>query len=195
MALHEILNNRPAVNILKLLYDQEVVLKQGYTLKLSEVQKKLSYASKPINSAQILSKNGLLSLEPVEQDYVLSITEKGKHFIEVFDQLIDLMNPSQAVKKKSVSINYNLTDLEKNILVMIYKIYKETGKGIQLKILTEELYPYQDSSKKMNAVSRYVNKLAELKLVEKKKEGRAVLLKVTNTGFKVINEQYLRALV
>ena len=197
MGLFDILKDRGSVNILKQLYNQEVVLKTGYTMKISDIQRKIQFQNMT-DSADILAKNGLISLEIVEKEHIVSITEKGKHFIEVFDQLVDLFNVSKISGKpegKSVKIKYNLVEIEKKIMVMVYKITKETGRGVDLKTLTSEIYPYHDYKTRVGTVSRYVNKLSDLKLIDKAKDGRSSTMKLTNTGFKVMNEQFLKVLV
>ncbi|MCX6707620.1 MAG: hypothetical protein NT001_05785 [Candidatus Woesearchaeota archaeon] len=194
MKLYPLLNDRNSVNVLKILYDNETKNKNSYTLKLSEVKKAIGLSSYPKESALLLSTYGLIALDYVDNDYIVSITNKGKEFIEIFDQLVDIFKP-KTVGEKSVSIRYELTGQEKRILVMAYKISKETGRDfIPLNLIVQEIYPYNQQGK-ASTVSRYISKLEEIKLMEKKKEGRNILVSVTEQGFKTIREQYLKGLM
>ena len=194
MKLYPLLNDRNSINILKILYDNETKNKNSYTLKLSDVKKAIGLSSYPKESALLLSTYGLIALDYVDNDYIVSITNKGKEFIEIFDQLADLFRP-KTVGEKSVSIRYELTGQEKRILVMAYKISKETGRDfIPLHLIVQEIYPYNQQGK-ASTVSRYVSRLGEIKLMEKRKEGRNTLVSVTEQGFKTIREQYLKGLM
>ena len=116
-----------------------------------------------------------------------------------FDQLVDMFRPEEAVIKpieKKVHIKYELTNIEKKILVMTQKIIKETGKeSVALRTVTEELYPYEDYKRKTSTVSRNVSKLEEINLMERMKEGRRTYIKVTEKGLKTIKAQYLKELM
>ena len=194
MKLHPLLTDRTAINILKTLYNHEVIEKNSYTIKLSEAGKKACCSSYPLESAQKLSSYGLIALDAVEKDHVMSMTNKGKEFIEIFDQLVELFQPKRT-GERSVRIKYELTNQEKRILVLAYKISKESGSEmVPLKMLVQELYPY-DQAGKASVVSRYISKLEELSLMQRSKEGRNVLVSVTEQGFRTIREQYLKGLI
>ena len=194
MHLRALLNDRTAINILKILYDNEVLEKSSYTMRLSQAKQKLSLAAMPVSSAELLSSAGLMAFDRVNGDCVMSITNKGKEFIEIFDQLVDLCRP-QIAETRAVRIRYELTGIEKKILIIAYRIGKEAGTDfIALKTLVQELYPY-DQKGKTAIVSRYIRKLEEIALVERKKDGRNTVVKLTEKGFKTIREQYLRELM
>lgn len=197
MKLYEFLNDRAAICVLKELYELEVIKKASYTSKLSEIKNKLNFSEIGLNSINNLIKKGLITSENVNGERIMSITEKGKHFIEIFDQLVELFNPKPIeVVPKKVSIKFELTQLEKKILVIGYKISSEIGRDwVPLKTLTQELYPYEAYERKASQVSRYVARLQELNLAEKKKKGRETLIKITDKGFRTIKEQYLRGLI
>jgi len=193
MRLHHLLTDRIAIRILKLLYDLETQKKGVYTMKLSDAKISLKLNSSPENSITILSTMGLIGVDAVNGDHIMSITNKGKEFIEIFDQLIELFLAKDQ-KGKKVSVKYELTAQEKRILVLTYRISKEIGRDfVALKTLVEELYPNQDN--KTGAVSRYISRLEEIKLMERKKEGRNSYVKVTDKGFRTIREQYLNGLM
>ena len=195
MVLYPLLMDRVAIRTLKLLYDNEVLEKSSYTLKLSDTQRRLGLSSMPSSSADLLASHGLIALDAVNGDKIMSITEKGKEFIEIFDQLIDLFKPKIIEEKQAVRVRYELTGLEKRVLILTYRISKEAGTDfITLKTLVQEIYPY-DQKGKTATVSRYVKKLEEIALVERKKEGRNSFVKVTDKGFKTIKDQYLKELV
>ena len=195
MLFRSLLTDRVSINILKVLYDHEVREKASYSTKLSEVKQRLSMpiALLPL---QKLSSMELITMDLVEGEHILSITTKGKEFMEIFDQLVELFHPQDKPEQKSVRVKYELTSQEKRILILAYKMSKESGVSfIPLKALVTELHPHKDYRTKMSTVSRYVTKLEELQLMERKKEDRATLVKVTDKGFKTIKEQYLKGLM
>lgn len=195
MVLYKLLTDRAAINILKVLYDHEVREKASYSTKLSEIKKRVSL---PIGHASLqrLSSMELVTMDLVEGEHILSITNKGKEFMEIFDQLVDLFTPQEKEEQKGVRVKYELTSQEKRILILAYKMSKESGVAfIPLKTLVTELYPHADHRSKMSAVSRYVTKLEEIQLMEKKKENRMTVVKVTEKGFRTIKEQYLKGLI
>lgn len=195
MKLHLLLKDRTAVRVLKMLYDQETA-KKGYTLRLSYARNRLGMVLSPGESVDRLSRMGLVGIDKVDDDLVMSITDKGKEFIEVFDQLVEIFNGKKREEKK-ISVRYELTMQEKRIIVLSYKISRELGREfIALKTLVEELYPNeQNQVNKTSTVSRYISRLEELRLMEKKKEGRNSYVKVTEMGLKTIKEQYLNGLM
>lgn len=199
MALYELLTDRAGINILKIVYNHEVREKASYSTKLSAIKQRLSL---PITlpSLQRLAGMELITMDVVEGEHILSITNKGKEFIEIFDQLVELLQPAdkqeQTPGRMNVRVKYELTSQEKRILILAYKMSKESGMPfIPLKALVTELYPHTDYRTKMSTVSRYVTKLEEIQLMERKKEDRITLVKVTDRGFKTIKEQYLKGLV
>ncbi|MFC1691386.1 hypothetical protein ACFL0W_04355 [Nanoarchaeota archaeon] len=196
MQLHTLLNDRTAVCALKKVYDHEVIEKSSYTTKQSFIEESIGMTNISDSLAN-LEKFGLVSSEKVEGELILSITEKGRHFIEIFDQLVELFS-SKPVKivSQSVKVKYELTDLEKKILVFASKISKESGKEfILLRTLTQEIYPYQQVSRKISTISRYVKQLEQLNLLERKKKGRETIIKVTDNGDRIIKQQYLKEIL
>ncbi|MBI4149942.1 hypothetical protein HY488_00905 [Candidatus Woesearchaeota archaeon] len=195
MVLYKLLMDRIAVNVLKVLYDHEVREKASYSTKLSEIKKRTAMPI-ALPSLQRLSSMELITMDLVEGEHILSITNKGKEFIEIFDQLIELFQTHEREEQKGVRVKYELTNQEKRILILAYKMSKESGVAfVPLKSLATELYPHSDYRSKMSTVSRYVTKLEEIQLMERKKEDRLTLVKVTDKGFKTIKEQYLKGLM
>lgn len=194
MKLYHLLTDRAAVRILKMLYDEEVLNKGSYTMKLSDARKKLGLILSPKSSVTSLSGCGLVTTDSVDGDTIMSITNKGKEFIESFDQLVDIYHGKKP-EQKSIRVKYELTSQEKRIIIMAYKISSEMGKElVPLKTLVQELYPY-DQRGKTSVVSRYISRLEEIKLMQRTKEGREVFVSVTEQGFKTIKEQYLKGLM
>jgi len=196
MNLHKLLTDRPAINILKVLHDYEASNKNAYTMKLSDVCSRLNFGDID-SSVLLLAENGLIGMDTVSSEKILSISQKGKDFIKIFDQLVELSKKEKSEPQhKTVRLVYELTILEKKILVMAAKISKEIGMNpVAVKTLTQELYPYEAYEKKVSTVSRYISKLEELKLVERRKEGRESYVTVTKTGFRTIKEQLLEGSV
>lgn len=194
MNLYRLLTDRNAVRILKILYDNELQNKGSYTMKLSLAKKKLGLMFSPKKSVNKLSSLGLVGVDSVNGDYIMSMTNKGKEFIEVFDQLVELFSAKKERDEKKVRVRYELTAQEKRIMVLTYRIGKEIGRDfVALKTLVEELYPHQKN--KTSTVSRYISRLEELRLMERKKEGRNIYVRVTEKGFRTIKQQYLDGLM
>ena len=63
-----------------------------------------------------------------------------------------------------------------------------------LKDLTQEVYPVNADSRQ-STVSRYVTKLENLNLMKKIKENNRVLVDVTDSGERVVKQQFIEALV
>ena len=195
MALYDLLIDRTAINVLKALYEHEVREKASYSTKLSLIKQRVGV---PVGlpSLQRLVGQELVTMDLAEGEHILSITNKGREFIEIFDQLADLFAPREKEEQKGVRVKYELTSQEKRILILAYKMSKEAGVAfIPLKTLVTELYPHADYRAKMSTVSRYVTKLEEIQLMERKKEDRATQVKVTEKGFRTIKEQYLKGLM
>ena len=115
MALYEILANKPCVWILKALYEHEVDKKAhtaslteiGYNINLKEVDK----------FAFILADNGLLHMDDIGNDKIVSLTQKGKSFFKQFNRLKIVLEAEKVTEsKKFVNIEYNLTEPEKKTL-------------------------------------------------------------------------------
>jgi len=221
MSLYNLLSSRPAVNMLKMLYDGEVVEKASYSMNLSDIKKNMRAVSgnnmplndnafnSAANSAVVILKHSeLITADDIDDDIALSITNKGKEFIELFDQLIELSNPDADINrnnpKKHIAVKYGLTQQEKKILALCYKMSKESGmEYISLKELASELFP-RDYKKKLSIIARDINKLKELNLMARDDEAKGskktgakkrTMVKVTDKGFKTIKEQYLKGVL
>ncbi len=195
MSLYRFLSDRDAVNLLKFLYQKEVVEKASFTYKLSLAREKTGrrLRQKTVNT---LCRDELITTDEAEGQTYLSITAKGKEIIESFDALVDIYHgASPQVGHSGVHVRYELTNQEKRILLIATRIAKENNLTyVPLKALAQELYPRDGPSKKMSLVSRYVNRLVELNLVHKEHEDNKAAITVTDKGYKAIKKQYLKGI-
>jgi len=193
MTLHPILKERKCINILKVLYDNEVLNKK-YSMGLSLILKRLSI-SDPSSALLLLAEKGLITTDEAEDEKILSITNKGKEFIEAFDHLVEVVEGKRQ-KPKSVFVRYELTTQEKKILVLSYNISKEIGSDfISVKALVMEMFPHHDYNSRVGIVSKSINRLVDLNLIEKLQQNDVNYIKVTLKGIKTIDEQHLRGIV
>ena len=189
MKLYLILKDRSSINILKILYDNEVSSKK-YTMLYSDMKPKLAVSEGSLTLVN-LENVGLLSAEKSDDgSLVLSITQKGKDFIDSFDKLILVMQDKKK-EKKAYHVEYGLTPMEQRILVMCSKMKSETGKVVALRMLTQEVYPYKDPSSKTGSVSKYAKKLEELNLLERVKNRNRIFFDITESGERVIKKQLI----
>jgi len=174
--LYDILKNRAAVNILKQLSENE--FRKAYTTPASDFR----------GDEEAIS---LLSAEKLiyNEDSLLSISEKGKKFIEVFDNLVSVFNEKASEKKPSIAIEYGLSEFEKKIIFLLFRIQRETGEDVPLLFLTQELFPYEDAGRRKLRVSRELSKLEQLNLIKKIKKERNVFAQITESGMKVVKRQ------
>lgn len=195
MGLHHFLTSRDAVNLLKFLYQKEVIEKASYSYKLSDARKEtdLTLGSDVIS---VLQDDELVTTDDVEGETFLSITAKGKEIIEVFDQLVEVYRGDlPQMRQAGVRVRYELTKNEKRVLLLATKIAKENNLVYTpLRTLTQEMFPQASPSKKLSLVSRYVTKLEELNLVHRKREEKKSFIAVTDQGYKAIERQYMKGI-
>ncbi len=193
MGLYHLLRDRQAINILKVLYDNETISKK-YTLNLSIICKKLDINDTE-GSVLRLVENELITTDTVDDDKVLSISNKGKELIEAFDHMIEVLE-GKKTRPKSVHVRYELTTQEKKVLVLSHQIAKEIGaEHVAVKALVMEMYPHHDYNTRIGIVSKNIKRLEELNLMETMKQNETTYLKVTDKGVKTITEQHLRGIV
>ncbi|MBI1969331.1 hypothetical protein HYS48_01440 [Candidatus Woesearchaeota archaeon] len=193
MALYDILKDREAVNMLKVLYDNEMGRK-SYSMPLGKILQEPPFQGRVVGrSVELLERHDLIAMDLGEQKN-LCITERGKRFIQLIDGLREVLTEQQK-PIKSVRIEYSLTQRERQLLTIIYQMGRELGEGyVGLRAITVELYPYEDYPRKSSLVSQYVGKLEKLHLVEKKKIGRNIFITVTARGKEIVQEQYMQEL-
>lgn len=193
MALYHLLRDRKAINILKLLYDNEII-KKKFSLNLSKACEKLAIDEAEASILNLVEYN-LVTTDALGDDKVMSITNKGKEFIEAFDHMIEIIEGKRA-KPKSVHVRYELTIHEKKVLVLTHKISNEIGsEHVAVKALVMEMYPHHAHNTRIGIVSKNINRLEELNLIETTKQNETRYLRVTDKGEKTIIEQHLRGIV
>ncbi|MDO8643056.1 MAG: hypothetical protein Q7R76_05775 [Candidatus Woesearchaeota archaeon] len=191
----QVLLNRVAINILKIVYDHEVTNKNQYSLNLSVIQRLLLLVDAPTNALMVLANAELITTDAVHRDIVLSITHKGKEFIEAFDQLKEIYEGDARSVPTVPAIRYNLTVQEKKMLAALSKISSlSAASTVSFKTLARELR----LEKKPSSVMRTLTKLEQLNLIKKelikpkKQKGkRQLFVALTDKGTRTVKEQYL----
>ncbi|MBW2977981.1 hypothetical protein KY331_04000 [Candidatus Woesearchaeota archaeon] len=199
MRLRDLLADFAAINVLKFLFDMESKNKSIYSTKLSNIKQKFINLENIENSIDILKKFELINLDSLEEDKIISISAKGKHFMDTFDKLVQITDKKNELKnkktKKSFQIKYHLTPKEKKIMIVLFKLSKESGdRPISLPDLTREIHP-TNTENHMQNISSYASKLSKLNLIEKTKVKTQTLLKLTPTGERTIKEQLVESLL
>lgn len=190
--MRDILEDRVAVNILKLIHDREVVDKHSYFTSLDDIRRNIVLRANFKKSLELLSHAGLVDMDMAQGTTIVCITEKGKVFINHFDQLIALVRsgPKDISAEKHFRIEYDLSPVEKRMLVICYKMQNENGAlPISLGSLAQELYPYGSPESKRSSISRSISRLAGLNLCEKIRQGRTVAMRLTESGMNLIRNE------
>ncbi|MBT7903280.1 hypothetical protein HN587_05435 [Candidatus Woesearchaeota archaeon] len=190
--LRKILNDNQAINILKLLYDTEYVFKSSHFVKLTDIKTKLSLFNKPFSAIDLLCESQLITSDRNDSDQVIiTLTNKGKIFTESFDHVHKIFY-DKLEKPKPFKVEYDLTDLEKKILVICWKIYRETGKSVQLLALTQDVYPSEFPEKKRSIVLRTCSKLEKINLIKRETFQSVNYFELTESGKRVIASQLMK---
>ena len=181
MSLYEILVNRACIWVLKELYEAEVVNKKVYSARVSELRKSLNMADIE-NHIDILEKNGLLHVDSLKDDKVVSLNQKGKDFFKLFDKLKVLTESQVKIvnEKPFAKVEYDLTDKEKKALLAVFKVTQDVGDSFPINSLIVE-------DKQQEAV---YDKLQKLNLIVKIKKGKGYTVEVTPTGKKIVQQEF-----
>ncbi len=196
MILRALLTDYAAINILKFLYDKESEKNSVYSIKFKEIIKRFPQ-SEDINKSIVILKNfDLINEDITKEDKIIVISAKGKHFIDTFDKLVQLTNIEEGSDNKkttkSFQIKYDLNQKEKKIMILVYKLSKETGNNkVLFDDLTRELYPKNNVN--ASEVEKNINQLEELNLVEKTQVKNKIFLELTPTGERTIKEQLVES--
>lgn len=191
MQLYPLLKDRASINILKVLYDNEVAAKK-YTMGYPELKAKLA-VNEGTSTLDNLKQAELITSEGNGNgELILSITQKGKDFIDAFDKLVVVMN-GEKKEQQAYKIEYDLTWLEQRILVLCSKIRSETGSVVGLSSLTQEVYPYKDPARTSGTISKYAKKLEELNLISRIRRNNRTFFETTETGERVVHEKLQEA--
>ncbi|MBI5398765.1 hypothetical protein HZB03_04845 [Candidatus Woesearchaeota archaeon] len=191
--MYDILKERSAINILKVLYDHEFVQKAAHTISLAILCALLGVRANDMEKPLAL----LVRANMITKEYsgdanrtILSLRNKGKRFVEQFDILRDIFVDKKE-DQKFFQINYELTTFEKKLLALCYKMQLENATPVPLRSLALEAYPHQEPSKTTGTVSRYITKLAGLNLVKKEQQSDGLFVEVTESGEKVVKNQLI----
>ncbi len=188
MKLYTLLKDRASINILKILSETETVEKK-YSISYDEVLDRLAVSERD-DTLLNLQAGGLVSAEQSENNgMVLSITQKGKDFVSHFDKLIEVMNGKKQ-EARAYQVKYDLAEMEKKILLISKNVFAETGELVELNSLAAEIYPMQDITGKVDEVSENARRLEEMNLLERLEAEDATYFDVTDTGSRVVREQF-----
>jgi DNA-binding MarR family transcriptional regulator len=194
MQLYTLLKDRASINILKILYDNEFGASKKHTMQYSDMKAKLMVGESG-QTLDNLEQAGLVSAEHSDGGgMVLSLTKKGKDFVEQFDKLIEVM-VGKKEEQKAYQVQYSLTPLEQRILIFCSKMKSESGVVVPLKSLAQEVYPYKDPTSKSGTVSKHAKKLEELNLLKRVRNNNRTFFDVTESGERVIKEQFMSSAV
>ncbi len=93
--------------------------------------------------------------------------------------------PSELTELNELTLD-NLTPHTKQAFGIILRLLNEYGEEwLPISDLTRELYPEKEAKKIRNAVSNTLKPLLTNKLIERKREGNFVFIKLTEKGFKI----------
>ena len=181
MALYEILVNRPCILILKELYESEVVNKKVYTIRASDIKRTLNLD--PYRHIDILEKNGLLHVDVVKDDKVISLNQKGKDFFKLFDKLKVLTESQVKVieDRPIATIRYELSEGERKALISLYMLNQQMGSMPIHSLIIEDnnQYAVYDKLQKLNLIARVKNP-----------KGRGMTISLTPAGEKAIKQDF-----
>lgn len=166
--LYDILSNRECVNLLKFFSESEDVV--------SLSKKKVS--DKALN---VLFNHDLIHMESGEE-ILVSISLKGRNFIKLFDELVEITSNTSS-KSTKMRVEYHLTDREKSVLLTISKSLFEVELEKLYKIMKKK-----GQYKLKKSFSKDVKLLEELNLVKVDKK----LVYLTEVGKKVITHEVLK---
>ena len=190
MRLHTILQDRTCINILKVMHINEYIEKKSHTMTYTQLRQVLGMAN-GIASLRNLACSGLIAKEAIHEELVLSMTAKGRKFIEHFDQLVDVYTGAHQ-DVPAFKIQYELTETEKRIILCCYTIKTEHGGEIPLSELAKQVYSLKKPEKSKGTLSKNIKRLEELNLIKKEVRGKQAFLDTTPSGERVAKEQILQ---
>jgi len=198
MTLRDLLKDYAAINILKFLYDKESEKESVYSIKSKEIIKIFPKFKNIDKSIDILKYFNLINEDFIKEDRIIVISAKGKHFIDIFDKLVQITNfakPFETKKlHKSFQIKYDLDQKEKKIMILVYKLSKETGNNkILFEDLVREMYPKNNAN--IEEIEKEISQLEDLNLIEKSQIKSKRFLELTPTGERTIKEQLVESLL
>ena len=188
MRLYELLQDRAAINVLKALYDTEVE-QRSYSINMAVLQQRFSaFGSIPAATQRLLS-TGLVGADEVNGDVVVSITARGKRFIEIFDQLSAALN-GRPKPPNGMALQYELVPIERQMLALAERIPQQNGKRASLHTIAKELYPQEIPAKKIALLKRHADQLQQLGLAQCSQVARNFFVTVTENGRRALESPY-----
>ncbi|MBW3021242.1 hypothetical protein KY334_08150 [Candidatus Woesearchaeota archaeon] len=166
--LYHILSNRECVNLLKFLSESEDVV----SISNEKISNK---------TLKTLFNHELIHLEFGEKT-LASISLKGRNFIKLFDELVDITSNTSS-KSTKMRVEYHLTDREKNVILAISKSLFEVELEKLYKIMKKK-----GQYKLKTSFNKDIKLLEELNLVKVDKK----LVYLTEVGKKVITHEILK---
>jgi len=123
--------------------------------------------------------------------------ELQKQFSEFIVSSVNSSSTSSSVHQEVSEVNEvsevilkGLTPHTKKALSILVSLLNEYGdEWLPVSELTRELYPSKEARKIRNAVSNTIKPLINNKLIERKREGNYVFIKLTKKGLKVCQEE------
>lgn len=181
MSLYEILVNKPCIWVLKELYEAEVVNKKVYTIRASDLKKYVG-VPEPAKYIIILEKEGLVHVDDVSKDVVVSLSQKGKDFFKLFDKMKVLVESKVKVIEEPIArIEYGLNESEKKALFTVHKITQEVGNELPINALIvddPEQEAAYDKLQKLNLIARIKNP-----------KGKGMTITLTQSGKKIVQQE------
>ncbi|MBW2967877.1 hypothetical protein KY362_05315 [Candidatus Woesearchaeota archaeon] len=187
MTLYPLLKDRASINILKILYDNEVVDKT-YCMSEWDLDERLPMRMNRRTLA-LLRQSGLVSAEQTQDNgTVLSITQKGKDFVTQFDKLIEIMRDEKA-EVKAYKVEYDLTEEEQKMLTICFQLHNRGEKYIERHTLAAEMYPMMDITGKIDEIMETAARLQKLNLLDDYTDVDGHYFLITEVGERVVKEQ------
>jgi len=160
---------------------------------INEIKIELKNHSKILNTHSLQINN----LKPLPKQF------KGlqKQFTEFIVNSVNSPSTSPTVHQKGQKSS-ELTKFSLKLLTphckkgfsLIVGLLNEAGnEWLPISLLTSELYPHKEAKKVRNAVSNTIKPLLDNKLIEKKREGNYVSIKLTEKGFDVCQTELSKA--
>ncbi len=185
MALYDILRNRTAVWLLKVLHDNEVYRK-SYSLSAEDLAFRAMLNGLDQTDLMLLEGHGLIGVERHDGRASYTITHKGIKFVQTLDSLKNVLDNSHVAQEKKVNVKYDLHDMEKKILLVLHQLSKgKHGHSVELTDVSKKLYK---SKRVPPNVAKHADNLSKLNLIDKRKKGEKMSVALTMTGMRVLNE-------
>jgi len=120
----------------------------------------------------------LSRIENLESSSINQPTEQIEQYTEQIEQ--SEQPSSKTIQSLKTTLN-DLTDTQLGLLKKLIALQKENKDNwVLMRSLTEEAYPNKDPLKVRSTISGYLSILDDLGLIQKRRKGRQILLKITD---------------